>query len=115
MNCNECMHYKMCRFNEIMKPEECAWYERREDFVKLPCRIGDPYFSVLEDIPGEGPEIVEDMRGIPALVWNGNRWGMLADGDMIPLGAPYACFNRSEAEEYRDMLIQNGKEDATND
>lgn len=36
MNCKECMHYKMCRFNEIMKPEECVWYARVGDFIKLP-------------------------------------------------------------------------------
>ena len=114
MNCNECMHYKMCRCNEIVKPEGCAWFERREDFVKLPCRIGDPYYSVFEDMPGEGFEIFEDVRGICALVWDGNRWGMLADGDVIPLGTPYACIDRRTAEEYRDMLNQKGKENASN-
>lgn len=115
MNCNECIHYRMCRFNEIMKPEECVWYARVGDFIKLPCRIGDPYYAVLEDIPGEGFEIVEDVRGICALVWDGNRWGMLADGDVIPLGTPYACIDRRTAEEYRDMLNQKGKEDETDD
>ena len=101
MNCNECMHYKMCRFNEIMKPEECAWYEQREDFVKLPCRIGDTVYAVLDEYMAEPEEdrIYEEPGGVKRLCWDGESWSLMIDGDTVALGSQFAMLTREEAEE----------------
>ena len=122
MDCNECIHYKMCRFNEIVKPEGCAWFERREDFVKLPCRIGDPVYSVgVDEVISPDPEVFELSPGIGAIVWDGTRCRVLLAGGeectrgCYEIGAPDVIFTRAEAEEYRDMLIQKERRTQTDD
>ena len=68
-----------------------------------PCKVGDSLWWFSEDDNesdfGVFPAGVhEDQDGIPAIVWDGHEWGVLQDGDVLPIGTKYAFVTREDAE-----------------
>ena len=115
--CKECSHYLMCRFSELLEPHECKWFADESLIVKLPCRIGDTVYAVLDEYMAEPEEdrLCEEPGGVKRLCWDGESWSLMLDGYTVALGSQFAMLTREEAQECRNMLIQKEKEDANND
>lgn len=54
MNCRKCLHFMVCTYNnksgkefDCSQAENCPSFRNRDNFVELPCKVGDEKFAIL--------------------------------------------------------------------
>lgn len=54
MNCRKCLHFMVCTYNnksgkefDCAQAENCPSFRNGDNFVELPCKIGDEKFAIL--------------------------------------------------------------------
>ncbi len=91
----------------IERDVECiAEYLIEHGVLVPPCKVGDPLWWVCDNEdcklfdgdPGIG--VYEEKRGVESIVWDGKEFGVLVDGDVIPLGSQYAMLSEADGKKW---------------
>ena len=112
MACKDCIHNALCvrrHFRSLygITGDGCEDFKDKSRLVELPCNIGDKLWwccdsdtsKIFDEDPGIG--VYEDSKPVQALVWDGEKWSVLIDGDdVVEIGSQYAHLSKESAERW---------------
>ena len=81
MNCENCIHYKLCNSLSVCHVvkvlDECRYFEDKSKYIKLPCKVGDTVYAISRGaiVPVGIDTILCNQRGLRLLGRNERFWG----------------------------------------
>lgn len=90
----------------IDRVEDLADYLLEHGVLVPPCKVGDTLWwcvtnedsKLFDGDPGAG--VYEEPKGVQAVVWDGESFGVVIDGDIDPIGDQYAQLTREDAQKW---------------